>query len=92
MQQAEDEGAPFAIVLMDVQMPGMDGHTATRALRRRYSDIELPIIALTAAALLSERDSALEAGMNYFLTKPLDANSLQTVLCRQLCNPAQRSR
>ena len=92
VQQAEDEGAPFAIVLMDVQMPGMDGHTATRALRRRYSDIELPIIALTAAALLSERDSALEAGMNYFLTKPLDANSLQTVLCRQLCNPAQRSR
>ena len=88
VQRAEDEGALFAIVLMDVQMPEMDGHAATRALRARYSAVELPIIALTAAAQMSERDMALAAGMNDFLTKPLDANSLQTVLCRQLCAPS----
>ena len=84
VQQAEDAGTPFAVVLMDVQMPVMDGHAATRALRTRHSASALPIIALTAAALLSERDSALAAGMNDFLTKPLDANNLRAVLCRHL--------
>ena len=67
---------------MDVQMPVQGGHDATRALRRRFSAADLPIIALTAAALTSEREEALRSGMNDFLTKPLDAQRLQEVVGR----------
>jgi CheY-like chemotaxis protein len=75
-----DAGRPFDLVLMDVQMPVLGGHDATRTLRQRFPADELPIIALTAAALTSEREEALAAGMNDFLTKPLDAQRLQDVL------------
>lgn len=80
VDQAADRGLPFHAVLMDVQMPDMSGHEATRVLRRRHDDRELPIIALTAAALVSERDEALAAGMNDFLTKPIDAQRLRRTL------------
>jgi CheY-like chemotaxis protein len=77
-----EAGRPFDLVLMDVQMPVQGGHEATRVLRGRYSAAELPIIALTAAALTSEREEALAAGMNDFLTKPLDAQRLRDTLLR----------
>jgi PAS domain S-box-containing protein len=80
-QQAQS-GRPFDLVLMDVQMPVQGGHEATRTLRRHYSAEDLPIIALTAAALTSEREEALAAGMNDFLTKPLDAQRLRETLLR----------
>jgi CheY-like chemotaxis protein len=51
-------------------------------LRREYSAERLPIIALTAAALVSEREQALDSGMNDFLTKPIDAQRLQQTLVR----------
>ncbi|MFM8900209.1 MAG: ATP-binding protein [Burkholderiales bacterium] len=72
------------VVLMDVQMPSMSGHEAARQLRQQYSRDDLPIIALTAAALLSEREDALAAGMNDFLTKPIDNQGLQQTLVRVL--------
>ncbi len=75
-------GKPFDAVLMDVQMPVMSGHEATRQVRRRFPATELPIVALTAAALISERDEALAAGMNDFLTKPIDAPRLRATLVR----------
>jgi len=75
-----DAGAPFDLVLMDVQMPVMGGYDATRVLRRRHAVSQLPIIALTAAALTSERDEALASGMNDFLTKPIDAQHLHDTL------------
>jgi len=75
-------GCPFDAVLMDVQMPVMGGHEATRALRASTAGRELPIIALTAAALVTERDEALAAGMNDFLTKPINADELLTALVR----------
>ena len=62
-------------VLMDVQMPVMSGHEATLELRKAWSADALPIIALTAAALVSEREQALAAGMNDFLTKPIDVTA-----------------
>jgi PAS domain S-box-containing protein len=77
-----DAGRPFDLVLMDVQMPVQGGHEATRVLRRRFDARTLPIIALTAAALTSEREEALAAGMNDFLTKPLDAQRLHDTLLR----------
>jgi CheY-like chemotaxis protein len=73
---------PFDAVLMDVQMPRLSGHEAAKRLRGKHSAEQLPIIALTAAALVSERDEALAAGMNDFLTKPVDAHRLRQALIR----------
>ncbi|RZL39890.1 MAG: PAS domain S-box protein [Rubrivivax sp.] len=79
---AASVGKPFDIVLMDVQMPVMGGHDATRELRKHFTREELPIVALTAAALVSERDDAFAAGMNDFLTKPIDTLKLHQTLLR----------
>jgi PAS domain S-box-containing protein len=84
VHRAHTTGQPFDLVLMDVQMPCMSGHEATRILRRTYAPQELPIVALTAAALVSERDQALAAGMNDFLTKPIDSGRLRNTLARTL--------
>ena len=77
---AARQGRLFDAVLMDVQMPQMSGHEAARELRKRFDRGELPIIALTAAALVSEREQAMASGMNEFLTKPIDANRLKETL------------
>jgi CheY-like chemotaxis protein len=82
VDHAHKSGNPFDIVLMDVQMPGMSGHEVTRRLRQRYARDSLPIVALTAAALVSEREDAMRAGMNDFLTKPIDADRLRQTLRR----------
>ena len=81
-------GTPFDVVVMDVQMPIMGGHEAARELRRYYDRATLPILALTAAALVSERDEALAAGMNEFLTKPIDATKLRHALAGLVRKPA----
>ena len=82
VEHAVRERRPFDMVLMDVQMPEMSGHEAARQLRRRYDAQALPIVALTAAALVSERDHALQSGMNDFLTKPIDAQQLRATVLR----------
>lgn len=66
----------FDAVLMDVQMPGIDGLEATRRARELPGVRTLPIIALTAGAFTEERRKALDAGMNDFLTKPIDPTQL----------------
>jgi PAS domain S-box-containing protein len=64
------------IVLMDVQMPTLDGNEATRRIRADLQLKALPIVALTAGALVAERQRALEAGMNDFISKPFDPQAL----------------
>jgi len=79
-EQADRDGVPFDAVLMDLQMPRLSGHAAARQLCERLADRAPPIIALTAAALVSERDEALRAGMREFLTKPVNTERLRSVL------------
>ena len=73
---------PFDVVLMDLQMPEMDGYTATRLLRTDERFRELPIIAMTAHALVEERQRCLEAGMNDHVTKPIEPEALFAALKR----------
>lgn len=76
----------FHAVLMNVQMPVMDGHEATRRLRQDLGQRDLPVIALTAGALVAERQRALESGMNDFISKPLDPHALIRLLRRHVEN------
>ncbi|MFM8443664.1 MAG: PAS domain-containing protein [Methylococcus sp.] len=82
LQILRDRPANFDAVLMDVQMPVMDGLTATREIRRDARLAGLPVIALTAGVLPEERQAALEAGVDDFLTKPMDLGQLNAVLAR----------
>jgi CheY-like chemotaxis protein len=79
---AEAAGDPYDLVMMDLQMPGLSGYEVTAELRRLHSAQSLPIIAHTAAALVSERESALAAGMNDFLPKPTDIAQLRAMVAR----------
>ncbi len=74
--------AAFDVVIMDVQMPVMDGLEATRLIRGRVDADTLPIIAMTAHALEEERQQCLAAGMNDHLTKPVDPKGLTRTLAR----------
>jgi CheY-like chemotaxis protein len=74
----------YDVVLMDIQMPVMDGLTAARAIRADPALAGLPVLALSAGVLEEERESALAAGMNDFITKPLDLQQLNAVLARFL--------
>lgn len=79
----------FDAVLMDVQMPIMDGYEATQILRKQYELNQLPIIAMTANAMHSDREACLIAGMNAHVSKPFDIHELiATILnhcqCKQL--------
>jgi two-component system sensor histidine kinase/response regulator len=73
---------PFDIVFMDLQMPEMDGFTATRLLRARPELRKLPIIAMTAHALVQERQRCIEAGMNDHVSKPIEPDLLFATLLR----------
>jgi two-component system sensor histidine kinase/response regulator len=76
------EQPAFDAVLMDVQMPVMDGYTATRAIRQELGLTALPIIAMTANAMASDRAACLAAGMNDHVGKPFELDHLVAMLLR----------
>ena len=73
----------YDIILMDIQMPVMDGYQATREIRKyEATERHTPIIAMTANAFAEDKKKAAEAGMNEHLAKPVRINELMTVLSR----------
>jgi PAS domain S-box-containing protein len=72
----------YDAVLMDVQMPRLDGYATTRQLRARERGHRVPVVAMTAAAIEGERERCLAAGMDDFLTKPVDPEALAATLAR----------
>ncbi len=84
------EQAPFDLALMDIQMPEMDGFETTAAIREqeRATERHLPIIALTAHAMKGDRERCLEAGMDEYLSKPLQAETLFGMIARLMAEPA----
>jgi len=74
--------ADYDGVLMDCQMPVMDGYDATRELRKDARHAHLPVIAMTANAMVGDKEKCLDAGMNDFISKPIDVAQLFTTLAR----------
>ncbi|MGN6278613.1 MAG: CHASE3 domain-containing protein [Sphingomonas sp.] len=87
--EAAKSGEPYAIVFMDMQMPEMDGLSATRHIRNSgIGARELPIVALTANAYADDVRACLEAGMQAHLAKPIQLQELEAALCRWAGKPA----
>lgn len=82
LRARSQEGNPFHVVLMDVQMPTLDGYNATREIRRDPDPNvnEVLVIAMTASAIEGDREKCLEAGMNNYLPKPVRSNILSDML------------
>ncbi len=77
----------YDAVLMDIQMPVMDGYTATRIIRQDLQMMDLPIIAMTAHAMTGDQEKSIAAGMNDHVTKPIDPTQLYAVLARWISAP-----
>jgi CheY-like chemotaxis protein len=87
-------GADYALVLMDCDMPVLDGFEATAGIRDAGGPrSKVPIVAMTASAMQGDRERCLAAGMDDYLTKPLERNALRTLVSRLVGPPrSPRSR
>ena len=87
LQQSLAAGEPYNMVLMDVQMPVMDGYEATQQIRSLPELAHLPVVAMTANAMQEDRDRCLVAGMDAHISKPIDLVAMDRVLSRFLLPP-----
>jgi len=79
------QASKFDLILMDIQMPEMDGFEATKAIRSEENqEKHTPIIALTANALTGDREKCIDAGMDDYITKPIEADKLEEILQKYL--------
>jgi two-component system, sensor histidine kinase and response regulator len=78
----------FDLLLMDIQMPEMDGLTATRKIREQENatGLHLPIVAMTAHAMAGDREICIEAGMDGYITKPINLQRLEDVISSAIGN------
>jgi CheY-like chemotaxis protein len=77
------QAAKYDLVLMDIQMPEMDGEAATRAIRALPDDVaRIPIIAMTANAMVEHREAYLASGMDDYVSKPISAKALAAAIAR----------
>ena len=79
-EKSKAEGRPYDLILMDIQMPKMNGYEATRRLRQH--GWKGPIVALTAHAMAGDREKCLEAGCDDYISKPVSQSALQALLER----------
>lgn len=84
IEKLENAAQPFGLVLMDVQMPVMDGLEATRILRQNPRYRSLPILAMTAHAMTGDRERCLQAGMDGYLSKPIQSAQLVAAVEKHL--------
>ncbi len=83
VERVQAASPPYDLVLMDMQMPLMDGLEATRKIRDTLGLLELPIVAMTANAMSDDRQACLDAGMNEHVAKPLNMDELVDVILQQ---------
>jgi CheY-like chemotaxis protein len=74
----------FDLILLDIQLPGMDGYAVARALRRSHATAQTPIVAVTSYAMEGDREHILAAGCDGYLEKPVDPDTFVTDIARYL--------
>src|SRR5262249_15571985 len=80
LEMLEKAQTPYDLILMDVQMPVMDGMEATRRIRKHPEYGGIPIVAMTANVMTGDREKSLEVGMNGYLPKPIQLKQLTSTI------------